>query len=239
VIPLYNEADNLEILASEIRAAMEPGAESYEVLFVDDGSTDSSPEVLRRLAAEDSRVRVLQLRRNCGQSAALAAGFRHANGAAVVTLDADLQNDPADIPRLLHELENFDLISGVRSKRHDSWLRRMSSRIANRVRDAVIHDSISDVGCSLKAFRTEYLRHIPMFTGMHRFLPALLQLEGARVKEVPVGHRPRIHGETKYNIRNRLWKALADLFAVRWMQARWLDRTVVEEVEPATKRPPG
>lgn len=228
IVPVYNEEDNLPVLAAEIRAALEPIGRLYEVLFVDDGSTDSSPDVLRRLTTEDPRCQVVRLRRNSGLSAALDAGFHHARGETLVTLDADLQNDPADVPRLLAELADCDVVCGVRAKRRDNWLRRISSRIANGVRNWATDESIADVGCTLRAYRAPFVRQIPMFTGMHRFLPTLLRLEGARIKEVPVNHRPRLHGEPKYNIRNRIWKALADLMAVRWMQRRWIDRRLVE-----------
>jgi glycosyltransferase involved in cell wall biosynthesis len=233
VIPVFNEEENLPILAGEIRAALAGTGRSYEVLWVDDGSTDGSLAVLAELARQDPHVRVLRFARNAGQSAALAAGFERARGEIVVTLDADLQNDPADIPRLLAEMASppsWDLVSGVRERRRDSWVRRLSSRIANRVRNWATDERIADVGCSLKAYRAEYLKRVPMFTGMHRFLPTLVRLDGARVREVPVNHRPRLHGKTKYSIRNRLFRSLADLFAVRWMQRRWIDRRLLEEI---------
>ena len=231
VIPVFNEEENLPVLAAEIRAALAPLGRPYEVIFVDDGSRDASPAVLARLAQADTAIRVLRQGRNAGQSAALDAGFRHARGAVVVTLDADLQNDPADIPRLLAELDHFDLVCGVRQTRRDSWVRRVSSRVANRVRNRVTHETVTDVGCTLRACRAEHLRRIPVFNGMHRFLPTLLRLAGARVTEVPVNHRPRLHGQPKYNIRNRIWRATADLFGVRWLQTRWIDRTLAAEVE--------
>jgi glycosyltransferase involved in cell wall biosynthesis len=230
VIPVYNEEENLPVLAAEIRVAMEKVARPYEVILVDDGSTDTSPAVMARLAREDSRIRILR-QRNSGQSAALDAGFRHARGGVVVTLDADLQNDPADIPSLLERMEGFDVVSGVRARRRDTWVRRISSKIANGIRNRVTHESVTDVGCTLRAMRIEYLRRIPVFNGMHRFLPTLLRMEGARVTEMPVNHRPRLHGQPKYNIRNRIFRALADLFGVRWMQTRWVDRRQAEEVD--------
>ena len=236
VIPVYNEQDNLPILAAEIAAALRPLGLPYEVLFVDDGSTDESPAVLAHLAQADPALRVLRQRRNSGQSAALDAGFRHARGAVVVTLDADLQNDPADIPRLLAALDSCDVVCGVRRKRQDSWLRRVSSRIANAVRNRVTHETVTDVGCTLRAVRAEYLGRIPVFTGMHRFLPTLLRLAGARVTEVEVNHRPRLHGEPKYNIRNRVWRATADLLGVRWLQRRWIDRTLAAEIDVKRER---
>ncbi|KAB2963241.1 MAG: glycosyltransferase family 2 protein [Thermoanaerobaculia bacterium] len=235
VVPLYNEEENLPELAREIRAAMTGTGRTWELLFVDDGSTDGSLAVLRALAAGEPEIRVLRHRRNAGQSAGLDTGFRAARGRVVVTLDADLQNDPADVPRLLAELERgFDVVSGVRVERHDKWTRRISSRIANGVRNWATDERITDVGCSLKAYRREYLEHLPMFTGMHRFLPTLVRWNGARVAELPVRHRPRRHGVAKYGIGNRLFRALADLFAVRWMRRRWIDPRNCEEVETRT-----
>lgn len=239
VIPLYNEAENLPILAAEIRRALEPAGRSWETLFVDDGSNDGSFEVLTALAAGDPTMRILRHRRNAGQSAALAAGFAAARGAIVVTLDADLQNDPADVPALLARLgdsaaaSDCDAVSGVRRLRRDSWVRRFSSRVANAVRNWATDEHVSDVGCSLKAYRREVLVGLPMFHGMHRFLPTLVRWNGARLAEIPVNHRPRLHGTAKYGIGNRLFRALADLMAVRWMRSRWISRGNVQEVETA------
>jgi dolichol-phosphate mannosyltransferase len=233
VIPVHNEEENLPILAAEIAAALAGLGRSYEVLWIDDGSTDGSLEALGRIAARDPRARVLRLARSAGQSAALAAGFRSARGEIVVTLDADLQNDPGDIPRLLAEIAappGWDLVSGVRTRRRDNWVRRLSSGVANGVRNWATGEHVTDVGCSLKAYRAEYLRRVPMFQGMHRFLPTLVRLDGARIREVPVNHRPRLHGKTKYSISNRLFRSLADLFAVRWMERRWIDRRLTLEI---------
>jgi dolichol-phosphate mannosyltransferase len=231
VIPVYNEEENLPLLAAEVQGAMRSFGRPYEVIYVDDGSTDGSAEVLLGLAREDPAVRVVHQRRNSGQTAALDAGFRLARGAIVVTLDSDLQNDPADIPRLLALMDRYDVVSGVRTQRRDTWVRKASSRIANRVRNRLTHDSVTDVGCTLRACRADLLRRVPMFTGMHRFLPTLLKMAGARTTEIPVNHRPRLHGQPKYNISNRLWRALADLFAVRWMQKRWIDPLLSEEID--------
>jgi dolichol-phosphate mannosyltransferase len=231
VIPVYNEEESLPVLAGEIRQAMQPLGRPYEVLFVDDGSTDGSLAVLLDLARSDRAVRIIRQRRNAGQSAAMDAGFRHARGAVVVTLDADLQNDPADIPLLLDRLADCDVVCGVRARRRDSWVRRLSSGIANAVRNRLTAESVTDVGCTLKAFRADHLRRIAAWNGMHRFLPTLLRMEGARVAEVDVRHRPRRFGEPKYNIRKRVFRATADLFGVRWMRSRWIDRRQAEEVE--------
>ena len=230
VIPLFNEAENLEPLVAELTAALDGLGYGYEVLLVDDGSRDDSPAVLARLAAADPRLRILRQPRNQGQSAAFAAGFRHARGEIIATLDADLQNDPADLPRMLAELDDHDVVCGVRTDRHDSFIRRASSHIANSVRNRLTGESITDVGCSLRVMRARHARRVQMFDGMHRFLPTLLRMEGARIKEMPVSHRPRHRGVSKYGIHNRLWRALADLFAVRWMQRRWIDRDAAAEV---------
>src|SRR3954447_22614703 len=200
VIPVYNEEESLPLLAAEIQGALRPLGRPYEVIYVDDGSTDGSPGVLLELARQDPATRVVRQRRNTGQSAALDAGFRAARGAIVVTLDADLQNDPADIPRLLALIARYDVVSGVRTRRRHSWMRRISSRLANRVRNQVTHDDVTDVGCTLRACRTEILQRVPMFVGMHRFLPTLLKMSGARTTEIPVNHRPRLHGRPKYNL---------------------------------------
>lgn len=242
VIPLFNEADNLPVLDEQVRTALQAQEMTYEVLYVDDGSSDASLDVLRELAQHDGRLRLLRNFCNSGQSAALAAGFEAARGEILVTLDADLQNDPADIPTLLSELQRTeaDLVAGVRQRRQDNWVRRLSSRLANGVRRRVLQDDATDTGCSLKAFRAELVRQLPRFNGMHRFLPALIKMAGGRVVQVPVHHRPRLHGEPKYNISNRLWRGLADLFGVFWLQRRWIDPRQVGEVRvwPATQSTP-
>ena len=229
VIPAYDEEANVEPCYRELVDVLEAHGQSFEVVFADDGSTDGTRGVLRRLAAADPRVRVLRLRRNAGQTAALDAGFRAARGAIVVTMDADLQNDPHDIPRLLAALPGQDAVCGWRVDRRDPWTKRMASRIANAVRDRVTADGVHDTGCTLKAFRREALQRLHLYRGMHRFLPALLQMEGMRVTELPVAHRPRRAGVSKYGNWRRLWAGLADLWAVRWMARRRLDYQLEEE----------
>lgn len=234
VVPAYNEAESVAVLAAEIEAAMAGAGLAYEVLWVDDGSTDATPEVLRALAAADPVHRVFRVEPNQGQSAALVAGWRAARAQVVVTMDADLQNDPADVPRLLAALEEgYDVVSGVRTKRRDSAVRRLSSRLANGVRNRLTGAAVTDVGCTLRACRVELLRDIPVFNGMHRFLPTLLEMRGARLGEVPVGHRPRRYGVTKYGINNRLWRGLVDIWGVRWLQRRAVNLRVAREVTPA------
>ena len=193
-----------------------------EFVYVDDGSRDGSAEQLLDLAKRDDRIRVLTFEKNSGQTAAFAAGFEAARGEVVATLDADLQNDPADLPRLLAALDRADVVNGVRASRQDGFVRKISSRIGNGFRNYMTQESVTDVGCSLRVMRASYLKRVKLYRGMHRFLPTLLRMEGARVTELPVSHRPRRHGRSKYGIANRLFVGLADVFAVRWMQARKL-----------------
>jgi glycosyltransferase involved in cell wall biosynthesis len=223
VVPVFEERDNLEPLHRELDAALAQLPGGVELVYVDDGSRDGSAEALAALAKCDDRVRVLRFRENRGQSAAFDAGFRAARGEVVATLDADLQNDPADLPRLLAALDRADVVNGVRVGRQDGLVRRLSSRIGNGFRNWLTHETVSDVGCSLRVMRASYLRRVKLYRGMHRFLPTLLRMEGARVAELPVRHRPRRHGRSKYGIANRLFVGLADVFAVRWMQSRRLD----------------
>jgi glycosyltransferase involved in cell wall biosynthesis len=223
VIPVFDERDNLEPLHRELDAALADVAGGVEVLYVDDGSRDGSAEVLAALAKRDERVRVLRFALNCGQTAAFDAGFRAARGEVVATLDADGQNDPADLKRLLAALDRADVVNGVRVGRRDGLVRKLSSRIGNGFRNWMTHETVSDVGCSLRVMRASFLRRVKLYRGMHRFLPTLLRMEGARVIELPVSHRPRLRGHSKYGIANRLFVGLADVFAVRWMQSRRLD----------------
>jgi glycosyltransferase involved in cell wall biosynthesis len=220
VVPAYNELESLGPLFAELRAALAATGRTWELLGVDDGSTDGTAEALAAEAARDPRVVPLILEKNAGQSAALAAGLSRVRGDIVVTIDADLQNDPADLPRLLAALAHADVVSGVRAKRNDSWVRLVSSRIANSVRRAVLGDPVTDIGCSFKAYRREVLEGLPMFVGVHRFLPALCVFRGARFAEVELNHRARQHGVSKYGVGNRLWRGLADLNGVLWLKSR-------------------
>ena len=229
VIPVRDERENLVPLWNELQSVLEGTGRGFEVLFVDDGSLDGTPEVLDRLSASDGRIRVLSLESPSGQTAALDAGFRTARGDLVITLDADLQNDPADIPILLDRMGPLDALCGYRLRRRDSWLRRLSSRVANGVRNRMTGDPVLDTGCSLKIFRRRCLERIRLYDGMHRFLPTLLRLEGFSVGQVPVRHRPRVWGSSKYGVRGRLLRGCADLLAVRWMIRRRLGYRVVEK----------
>jgi dolichol-phosphate mannosyltransferase len=228
IVPALDEEANLALLHARIVTVF--GArEDLEIVLVDDGSRDGTARVIRELAARDRRVVGVLLAGNHGQTSALAAGLAQACGEVVATLDADLQNDPADLPLLLQHLDGHDAVVGYRHRRQDRLVRRASSRIANAVRNWISRDRIRDTGCSLKVFRAEALRSVPLFEGMHRFLPTLLRYRGWSVLEVPVSHHPRHAGRSKYGIRNRAWRASKDLLAVRWMRARMI-RLAVREV---------
>jgi len=222
VIPVYNEAENVKPLYRELRDVLSQLHNEWEVIFVDDGSTDGTFNALADLQAEDKRIRLIRFRTNAGQTAALDAGFKAVHGNAVVTMDGDLQYDPRDIPTLLALLTSSDAVCGWRWPREDSWVRRVSSFIANGVRNWATDEAIHDTGCTLKAFRRECLTRLKLYRGMHRFLPTLLKVEGFRVTEAKVTHRPRLHGQSKYGISNRLFVGLADLWVVRWMKKRQL-----------------
>jgi len=230
VVPAYNEQENLPRLVAEVESALKSAGKAWELVLVNDGSTDDSPSVLRRLLAEHLRLRVLSLKRRSGQTAALEAGLRAARGRFLATLDADLQNDPYDVVRLLPMVEGgeCDFVNGWRRRRDDPWLRRLSTRVANAVRNWLTHEDIRDSACALKVFRRECVERVKFFNGMHRFLPTLVRMEGYRVAEVPVSHRARTAGVSKYGVWNRAFRALRDALAVRWMQSRIL-RYEVEE----------
>jgi len=221
VVPAYNEEESVPVLAREIAAALRPSKIAFEILVVDDGSSDGTARVAASLAKEYPELRVLRHARNCGQSAGMATGFAAALGEVIVTLDADGQNDPADIPRLLSALdEGTDCVCGVRTVRKDTFVKRASSKIANKFRSAIVGDKVADAGCAFRAIRKRALREVLVFNGMHRFLPTILGAQGYRVVEIPVNHRPRALGVSKYGINNRLWRGIRDCFALRWYKAR-------------------
>lgn len=237
VVPVKDEADNLEDLVREIHAALDAIGRPYEVLLVDDGSRDGSRERIRQLAFADARVRGLLLDGHHGQTAAFLAGFARVRGDVAITMDADLQNDPRDVARLLDALASADLAIGVRVGRKDDLLRRISSRVANAARRAVTGDGVRDTGCSLKAFRREVLGDFPPLQGMHRFFPALARMHGRVVVEVEVSHRPRRAGRSKYGILDRLGRGVVDLAGVWWLRRRLLAYRVVEESSSAAEDP--
>jgi dolichol-phosphate mannosyltransferase len=236
VIPVHNEEANVGPLLEEVRRALDDFPGGLEVVIVDDCSTDQTLARLRIASREDARIRVAHFRRNLGQTAAMAAGFHLARGRAVVTLDGDRQNDPADVPALVALLKDWDVVCGVRTRRRDTWMKRISSRIANGFRNWATGDNIVDTGCTLKAYRREWLERLELYHGMHRFLPTLLKMRGARVTQVPVRHRPRVAGRTHYGTWRRLVKGLDDVWAVRWMQRNRIDYESVLEITE-TQRP--
>jgi dolichol-phosphate mannosyltransferase len=242
VIPVYNEAENVPPLLDKLSCALSDWRAPVEFLFVDDGSTDGTLDLLTAAQTRDARLRIAHFRHNLGQTAAMAAGFRLSRGRAVVTLDGDLQNDPAEIPRLVKMLNDWDAVCGVRVERRDGIMKRLSSRVANGFRNWVTGDDILDTGCTLKAYRRSCLEGLELYNGMHRFLPTLLKMRGYRVVQVPVTHHPRFRGKTKYGTLGRLIKTLPDVWAVRWMKKNhvdyqavleMLDRSGVQEMEVA------
>lgn len=239
VIPIKDERDNLLALTDQLVKVLQGREESknapFEIIYVDDGSTDGSSEILDRLASEHRAVTVLHFDRNYGQSAGFDAGFKRSSGALVVTMDGDLQNDPEDIGLLLSYANDYDLVCGWRTERHDTVMRKISSRVANVVRNAVTGDRVHDTGCSLKVFRRRVIDRLPLFNGMHRFFPALALMHGFTVTEVPVRHHPRRHGISKYGVGNRLFKGLYDLMAVRWMHSRVLRYRLKDGQRPGAR----
>jgi len=220
VIPMYNEEENIGPLLQELFPILKSTGRKFEVLCIDDASTDKSFSVLEKQKKKYDELRIIRHRLNAGESAAGATGFAHARGDVIITMDGDQQNDPADIPQFLMALEDTDAVCGVRRKREDDWVKRISSRIANSFRNMVTGDNISDAGCTFRALRKTALREIPVFNGMHRFLPTLLRLQGYNVKEILVNHRPRTRGKSKYGIGNRMLRGLVDCIAMRWWRRR-------------------
>ncbi|HOL48936.1 MAG TPA: glycosyltransferase family 2 protein, partial [bacterium] len=223
--------ENIEILVKELVTVLNTITNNYEIIFIDDGSTDRSFEKLLRLKNEYPIIKIVKFKKNAGQSAALAAGFQKAKNDIVITLDADLQNDPADIPKMLKKLEEgYDVVIGYRQNRQDSLIKKISSIIGNFVRNTITKEKIKDTGCSLKVFKREYLQKIFIFKGMHRFLPTLLKLTGAKLATINVNHRERKYGESKYGISNRMLSGLYDCISVRWLKKRYVYYEIEKEI---------
>jgi dolichol-phosphate mannosyltransferase len=224
IVPVFNEEENIPILQTELRAALRPL--DHELIFVDDGSADRTVEQIEA----GPNVRVIRFEKNAGQSAAMYAGLQAAHGAIVVLIDGDLQNDPADIPKLISEISRgADLVCGYRALRRDTRVKRLTSRIANAVRSRYTRDGVRDTGCTLKAMRRDCVTALFPFKGMHRFIPALIKDAGYRLVEIPVNHRPRRFGQTKYGLGNRAVRATIDMFGVRWLLSRRLNYKIREE----------
>lgn len=233
VIPCYNEEGNLRVLAEAIVSALGPLVIPYEVVITDDCSSDNSWSILREIAEADPRFRVQRFGFNCGESAASWAGMMAARGRYLITLDADLQNDPRDIPKFLEALKQYDCVCGTRVKTRgqgDNFVRIVSSRIANWVRNKLSDENVSDAGCTYRAFRRECLAQIKFFKGAHRFLPTLIKMEGFSVAEITVTNNPRFAGQSHYGVWNRLFKSFFDLLAVRWMKKRMIRYDIIEKL---------
>lgn len=237
VIPARNEAPNVAPLVAEIRRALD-GPLAYEIVYVDDGSSDATAAEIRRLATEFPSLRLIRHQASCGQSMAILTGVKAARADWIATLDADGQNDPADIPRLWEIARAAPgssplMVAGQRQKRRDSWSKRWASRAANAIRRTLLGDGTPDTGCGLKLFRRDLFLELPRFDHMHRFLPALTLRQGGKVVSVPVNHRPRERGQSNYGVFDRLWVGIVDLLGVMWLMRRAKNPVVLEEPPPA------
>jgi dolichol-phosphate mannosyltransferase len=230
VVPVFNEEENLPILIPRLADVLNHLGDAYEVIFVDDGSSDGSRKILKEMVSKYPFFRMIGLSENRGLSTALIAGMREARGEKIVTLDSDLQNDPEDIPKLVGCLDRYDMATGWRMKREDPWLKKVSSKVANTVRNRLSGEEIKDSACTLRAFKRECIKEIPVFNGMHRFLSTLVKMKGYRIIEIPVAHHPRRFGKSKYNIRNRALRSFVDLLAVRWMKSRPIHYKIEERI---------
>jgi dolichol-phosphate mannosyltransferase len=233
VVPCYNEEGNLRPLVDALREAMEPLGFEYEIVITDDCSRDGSWALLKKMAAENPRLRVQRFESNAGQSAAIWAGLRSAQGSVLVTLDGDLQNDPRELPKFFTALKQFDCVCGsrVESRRQgDNVVRILSSKIANGIRNWLSGETIADSGCCYRAFKRECIENLKFFKGMHRFMPTLIRMEGFRVTEIPISTNPRFSGTTNYGVWNRLFASFYDLLAVRWMKKRMVRYKIAERV---------
>lgn len=233
IIPIKDEAENIQALAQELTVVLDQQPWSWECVWVDDGSTDHGLVLLEQLAESDKRHRYLSFERNAGKSAALWAGFHASKGPILATLDGDGQNDPSDIPRFVEMVRSnkADMIHGYRVRRKDSLVRKLSARIANAFRNWITGKTVRDVGCATSAFRKACVAYLPQFSGMHRFLPALVVMQGFRLAELPANHRPRYRGQSKYNIRNRILVGLADSFGVLWLKKRIFHYSIARSSE--------
>lgn len=236
IVPVYNEEDNVLPMAEECASAMEGAGFDFEVVFVDDASTDKTWARIAEARGKYANIVGLRHLKNAGQSAALWTGIQGTESPLIATLDGDLQNDPADIPRMLKELDEFDFVCGMRLNRKDDFIRRASSILARKARQWALNADFRDTGCAMRVFKREALEGVFPFNGLHRFLPILVQNGGFKTREMPVNHRARVAGVSKYGIGNRLWRGLADLFAIFWYQRRRIGHVSSERLdEPASK----
>ena len=231
VIPVFNEEENIPLLIQKLEETVKYHFDSYEFLFIDDGSTDKSREILLEISKEKQYVRPIIFKKNCGQTAALAAGFRLSQGDIVVSMDGDLQSDSLDIYLMIPYLKEYDMVNGMRKTREDGIIRKISSLVGNGFRNFLTGDNITDTGCPLKVFKKEVVKSFYLYKGMHRFLPTLAKINGFKVTEVPVSHYDRIFGKSKYGVFNRLFTGFEDVLAVRWMKKRRVDYEIISTTE--------
>ena len=222
IIPIMNEEENIIVLAEELNSAFKTKSWEWECLWIDDGSTDKSNRILTALSEQDPHHTLITFEKNAGQSAAFHAGFHAAKGKIIATIDGDRQNDPADLPIVADKIlsEDWDMVNGYRATRQDNWIRKMVSKIGNGVRNAVTGKTVRDVGCSTRAFKRECVQELPCFKGMHRFLPTFISMKGYNITEIPVNHRQRELGTSKYTTWNRMWVGIADVTGVLWLRKR-------------------
>jgi len=231
IVPVYNEEDNLDRVEKELSAYIEIASKKTKILFVNDGSQDQSQVIIERICTDNPDFSFISFKENRGLSAAISAGFQNTTTELVGYIDSDLQTDPKDFNLLLEQIPEYDLVTGVRSNRKDSFVKNMSSKIANGIRRAFTHDGMDDTGCPLKIIKTEYAKKIPMFKGLHRFLPAMIMLQDGKVIQIPVQHFPRLAGEAKFGLWNRLLGPLMDCFAYLWMKKKYINYSVSKKSE--------
>ncbi|MBU2939529.1 glycosyltransferase family 2 protein [Lacinutrix sp. C3R15] len=229
VVPVYNEEDNLLRVEKELLSYTKIATKPTKILFVNDGSKDKSQEIIETICNRNTVFSFISFKENRGLSAAIKAGFDHTTTALVGYIDSDLQTAPEDFNLLLEHIDTYDLVTGVRAKRKDSFVKNMSSKIANGIRRSFTHDGMDDTGCPLKVIKTEYAKRIPMFKGLHRFLPAMILLQDGKITQIPVQHFPRIAGQAKFGVWNRLLGPLADCFAYLWMKKKYINYTVSKQ----------
>ncbi|QJX48637.1 glycosyltransferase [Hymenobacter taeanensis] len=229
LVPVYNEEESLQQFAVEMNKFLDQTPVATTVLFVNDGSTDGSLAILRDICRQDSHYEFISLSQNRGLSTAIKAGIDHCRTTLLGYIDSDIQTSPLDFLKFFEFFPQYDMVNGIRAKRQDTFVKKLSSKIANGVRRTLINDGIQDTGCPLKIMKIEYARRIPLFHGMHRFLGALVQLQGGKVHQMPVQHFPRFAGTAKYNLWNRAWKPLVDTFGFRWIRSRWKNYEIGEE----------
>ena len=229
IVPVFNEEDNLKRVEQELTNYIKIATKKTKILFVNDGSKDKSQQLIEEICANNSDFSFINFEKNCGLSAAIAAGFKHTETELVGYIDSDLQTAPEDFNLLLAEIENYELVTGVRANRKDSFVKNMSSTIANGIRRAFTHDGMDDTGCPLKVIKTAYAKNIPMFKGLHRFLPAMILLQNGSIKQIPVQHFPRIAGVAKYGLWNRLLGPLVDCFAYVWMKKKYINYKIANK----------